>query len=224
MIVPGQVGKKHSDEEMSRRNLLFIGVAGAAAIAGGGYLINDMMRPYGLDADDAITEHWIGGQDAKVRMITYVSYTCGHCAAFHRATWNGLKRDFIDTRKVKFTIREVLFHRYDLWASMLGRELGRRGYFDFADELLERQGQWVSDLAEETQENLRYMALRHGLSEARIDKVLKAEVEAEKLAGWVNRNVKRDRVKSTPTLIIDGRTYGNMLYPQMKDLLEAAIV
>lgn len=210
---------------MDRRNFLLIGGVGAAVIAGGGYLVNDMMRPFGLDADDAVTDHIIGSQTADVRMIAYVSYTCSHCASFHRAVWPALKREYIDTRKIRFSTREVMFNRYDMWASLLARETGRRGFYGFVDELLERQTQWVSDDAEQTFANLRYMGMRHGLAEARIDHLLGegGVADAENLVGWIKRNTDRDRVTSTPTLIIDGRKYGNMHWSELKSHLDSAL-
>src|SRR5690242_20526025 len=49
---------------------------------------------------------WLGPADAKVTIIEYASLTCSHCAAFHRDTYPKLKERYIDTGKVRFTLRE----------------------------------------------------------------------------------------------------------------------
>jgi protein-disulfide isomerase len=52
----------------------------------------------------------------KVKIVEYASFTCPHCAHFHETVFGQLKADYIDTGKVQFTLREVYFDRYGLWA------------------------------------------------------------------------------------------------------------
>jgi protein-disulfide isomerase len=50
--------------------------------------------------------------------------------AFPRPTvFKPLKADYIDTGKVHFTLREVYFDRYGLWAAMIARCGGDLKYF-----------------------------------------------------------------------------------------------
>ena len=65
-----------------------------------------------------------GSADAKVEIIEYASYTCPHCASFHAGPYKDLKKDYVDTGKVKFVYREVYFDRFGLWASMIARCAG----------------------------------------------------------------------------------------------------
>ena len=44
----------------------------------------------------------IGSPDAKVTVKVFSSLTCPHCANFHSAVFNNLKRDYIDKGLVKF--------------------------------------------------------------------------------------------------------------------------
>ena len=44
----------------------------------------------------------IGSLDDKVTVKVFSSLTCPHCASFHNAIFNNLKRDFIDQGLVKF--------------------------------------------------------------------------------------------------------------------------
>ena len=72
-------------------------------------------------AAPALTYMAIGPADAKVTIVEYASFTCPHCAAFHTNVFKDLKKDYIDTGKVRFEFREVYFDRYGLWASMMAR-------------------------------------------------------------------------------------------------------
>ena len=44
----------------------------------------------------------IGNSDAKVTVKVFSSLTCPHCASFHSAIFNDLKKDYIDKGLVKF--------------------------------------------------------------------------------------------------------------------------
>lgn len=49
----------------------------------------------------------IGAADAPLQLLEYASTTCPHCAAFHRSNWATLKSRYIDTGRVRFTLREL---------------------------------------------------------------------------------------------------------------------
>ena len=63
----------------------------------------------------------IGRDSAKVTVVEYASFTCPHCATFHREVFPKLKEEYLDTGKVKFIYREVYFDAPGLWAGLLAR-------------------------------------------------------------------------------------------------------
>ncbi|MGD9816451.1 MAG: thioredoxin domain-containing protein [Hyphomonadaceae bacterium] len=87
---------------IGRRNLLLGGATlaalGAAGCGGGGNVGT------GTTPDDMV----LGEANAPVTMLEYGSTMCSHCRDFHEAVWETLKRDFIDTGKVRFIWREML--------------------------------------------------------------------------------------------------------------------
>jgi len=87
-----------------------------------------------------IVEMVQGAEDAPVTIVEYASYTCPHCANFHAGPYKQLKKDYIDTGKVKFIYREVYFDRYGLWASMVARCSGPEKFFGITDLILKRLG------------------------------------------------------------------------------------
>ena len=44
----------------------------------------------------------IGNENAKITVKVFSSLTCPHCASFHKKIFENLKKDYIDTKKVKF--------------------------------------------------------------------------------------------------------------------------
>lgn len=55
------------------------------------------------EADDMT----IGAPNAPVHLVEYASATCPHCAHFHETNWALLKANYIDTGRVRFTMREM---------------------------------------------------------------------------------------------------------------------
>src|SRR5690606_29582376 len=89
-----------------------------------------------------IPELVLGNKDATVTLTEYASYTCPHCANFHSSVFKELKRDYIDTGKIKFVYREVFFDRPGLWAAMVARCGGDMRYFGIQEMLYAQQKDW----------------------------------------------------------------------------------
>uniref|UniRef100_UPI003FA69262 DsbA family protein n=1 Tax=Salmonella enterica TaxID=28901 RepID=UPI003FA69262 len=69
--------------------------------------------------------------------------TCSHCAAFHRTTWPTLKERYIDTGKVRFTLREFPLDPLATAAFMLARCEGDAKYYPVTDLLFDQQPAWA---------------------------------------------------------------------------------
>ena len=86
----------------------------------------------------------LGSPDAPVKIVEYASFTCPHCAHFHETVFGQLKKDYIDTGKVQFSLREVYFDRYGLWAAPIARCGGEMKYFGIQDMLFAKQTEWAA--------------------------------------------------------------------------------
>ena len=170
------------------------------------------------------TDFSIGDPNAPVKMVEYASFTCPHCAAFHENVFKDLKRDYIDTGKVHFTLREVYFDRYGLWAAMVARCGGEMRYFGIHDVLFATQKDWAgSDDPAVVEKNLKTIALAAGVDGAAVDACLKDEPMAEALIKRFQANMAADGVEGTPTIFINGAKYSNMSYDDLKVLLDAEL-
>ena len=65
------------------------------------------------------------GDPSGVPVIEYGSLTCPHCATFSREIFPELKKDYIDTGKVRFIFREFSRNPLDV-AAFRARALRRR--------------------------------------------------------------------------------------------------
>ncbi len=170
-------------------------LAGMAALAAAG--------PAFAEAEMPPVESFVQGDpDAPVSLIEYASLTCPHCASFHVNAYQDLKRDYIDTGKVKLEFREVFFDKEGLWAAMLARCGGEAKYFGFIDILLRKQKDWSR--AESVPAELFKIGRLGGLTKEEMDACLQnndfARALVEKYQGYRDDPL----LEGTPTLILDG--------------------
>nr|WP_240790476.1 DsbA family protein [Rhodobacter sp. SY28-1] len=172
----------------------------------------------------AVTDYSMGSADAKVKIVEYASFTCPHCANFHATTFKDLKRDYIDTGKVHFTLREVYFDRYGLWAALIARCGGEMKYFGIHDMLFDKQTEWAaSENPQQVVENLKTIGRAAGLEDAAMDACLNDTANAEALIKQFQTNFEADGVEGTPTLFINGAKHGNMGFEDLKTIIEAEL-
>lgn len=163
----------------------------------------------------------LGDPDAPVTVIEYASYTCPHCATFHQGTYKDLKKDYIDTGKVRFIFREVYFDRYGLWASMIARCAGPLRFFGVTDLIFENQREWTaSNEPAEVADNLRRIGKTAGMSDEQLEECLSNGAEAQALVSWYQENAQADGISSTPSFVIDGQRYSNMSFNEFSEILD----
>lgn len=166
----------------------------------------------------------IGSADAKVKVDEYASYTCPHCADFHGWNWDKLKAEYIDTGKVQFTLHEVYFDRYGLWAAMMARCGGELRYYGIVDILFETQADWIKmEDPNATVENIKKIGRTAGMDPATLDACMKDGAMAQALVDHSEAAMKANGVEGTPTVFINGVKYSNMQYDELKSLIEAEL-
>ena len=190
----------------------------------------ESMLPMAAQAQEAaeidtstIREMALGDPDAPVTVIEYASFTCPHCADFHADVLPQLKADYVDTGQVRFVHREVYFDRYGLWAGMVARCGGGERYFGIADMVYENQRDWARGEPEQVVGELRRFGLMAGLTEEQLDACLSDGVKAQTLIAWYTEHAEADGIEATPSFVIDGRTYRNMPYADLREAIDAAL-
>lgn len=179
------------------------------------------------DAPAATTEiqdMTLGNPDSAVQIIEYASYTCPHCANFHKSAYKQLKKDFIDTGKVKFTYREVYFDRYGLWASMVARCAGPEKFFGITDLIFKGQREWTqAGGPAEIVEELKKIGRLAGIDNDQLEACMQDATQAQTLVSWYQENATRDEVNATPSFLLNGEKMSNQPYEDMKKLIEAQL-
>ncbi len=206
---------------ITRRELMAMAAALAATPA---MAQEDASTTPPADTDPAVTEvtdYAIGNPDAPVKITEYASFTCPHCADFHATVWPQLKRDYIDTGKVRFTLREVYFDRYGLWAALVARCGGEMKYFGISDMLFDQQRDWAANEDPSVAvAKLRQIGLAAGLTNEQLDACTQDAALVDALVKHFEEGMRKDGVEGTPTLFIDGEKHPNMSYGELKAIID----
>lgn len=155
-----------------------------------------------LDTPNPLGEIMMGQADAPVTIVEYSSLTCPHCGAFHRETLPELKKQYIDTGKVKIKFRPFPFDPYATAGAMLAQCVSPKARVGFLDVLFKRQQQWIQN--EEPMEALQALARQAGLSEADFVVCLKDENMLNGIRYMQKAAAEELGVRSTPTFFING--------------------
>ncbi len=169
----------------------------------------------------SIVEMTMGPEDAPVTVVEYASLTCPHCARFHETTFQEVKRDFIDTGKIRYIYRDVFFDGAGLRGSLLARCAGPTRFFGMNDLLFSRQQKWLdAKTMGDVMDNLVRIGKVAGLGEEQIKACIEDQEKAEVLEAWFRQHAEKDGITSTPTVVVDGKSYGNPSYGELKKILD----
>ena len=170
--------------------LLVAGVVGAGlAVAAPAALPDDMS---------------VGNPQAKIQVIEYASLSCPHCAHFNEAVFPALKAKYIDTGKVRYTLKEMLTEPATVAAAgfLMARCAGPGKYFKVVDEVFRSQPRWQSGNIKPI---LQEIGAANGVDAAKFDACLQDQAAIDAVTARARRASEQDGVNSTPTLFINGK-------------------
>ena len=154
-------------------------------------------------------EYVLGAADAPVTIVEYASLTCRHCARFHTEVLPILKKEFIDTGKVRLVYRDFPLDRLALTASMVARCAGRERYFGFLDAFYAAQAGWA--LSSDPVAALAGIARLGAMARPDFDACLKDSTVADAVLKQRLEGEKTFSIDATPTLIVNGDKYSGAL-------------
>ena len=189
--------------------LLSVGITPAFAQGAGGTVsMSDLLAP------SALPDVWQGAEKAPITIIEYASMTCPHCAHFHEETYPVFKKKYIDTGKVRFTLREFPFDPLAVAGFMLARCAGDKR--DAMVELLfAQQKNWA--YSDKPLQGLTSLTKQTGMSQEKFDACLQDKDLYDKVNQVYERGAKTFGVDATPTFFINGKKVSGALTPDEMD-------
>ena len=173
-----------------------------------------------LMAPGPLGDRVLGKATAPVTVIEYVSLTCPHCANFHKTLFPRMKKEFIDTGKVRYIVREFPIGHMSGAAAIVNRCAPEDKYFFLLNQFLTRQPEWVSQ--EVRPDALYSVAKSSGMTRETFDKCLSNQTIIDGLTE-VKQRGRQFGVIGTPTFFINGRkAQGEVTFDEIKAMIEQA--
>ena len=168
----------------------------------------------------------MGNPDAPVKVVEFVSLTCGHCAHFAEEGLPPLVENYVKGGQVSFEYRNFFLNGFDLVAALVSRCAAPDDYFELSDAILERQEEWIGRIQNLTPEQrqeigalspqqgfariaaisgLEEIAGRHGIGPAEMQACLADLSRAETLIQMKAAGERDHHVHGTPSFLVNGR-------------------
>lgn len=182
------------------RRQLILGAATLAATTGlvsTGHAAVDLASLY---APPSYGDMALGPENAKVTVVEYASATCPHCANFYKSTFQDLKKEYIDTGKIRFIFREYPHEPTAVVAFMVARCAPKEKYFPMIDMFFEQQDAWLAA----PREGLEKIAQLAGLTKEAFEACIKNTALSKEVLAVREKADTEFGVKSVPTFFING--------------------
>lgn len=180
----------------------------------------DPNRVVDVSADD---DPFLGNPDAKVVLIEFSDFQCPYCRKFWRETLPSIKKEYIDTGKIKFVYRDLplSIHPGALPAAMASHCAQDQGkYWEYHDKMFAEQDKQGQNTVEFGSAELKSWAREIGLNGDEFDACL----DSQKYFEEVNKDSQEGfaaGVEGTPTTFVNGRpVVGALSFETFQTLIE----
>ncbi len=209
---------------------------GPGAIAAAEKIAPPPATPAAQKKYDGYTDIVLGNKDAPIKVIEYASMTCGHCAAFHNDVFKDFKKNYLDTGKASYVLRNFVTNPADLVASMVARCAPTQRFYAYTDLFLTRQATWIKPWQDMGNLDPKTPLVDVAIA-AKMDQFVRpAGMSLDKFKACmaddgVQEDLMRQRqegitkfdIKGTPTIIINGKVYdGEHKYAAFEKAILAA--
>ena len=182
-----------------------------------------LAQPAAPSTDPRMAERTLGNAGAKVVVQEWFSLTCSHCAEFQKSTFPQVKKELIDSGRIRYVWHDYPLDQVALTAAMVARALPPERYEPFISTLLATQDRWAFARGVNSIEELAKLAALAGLPRPTFDATIgDAGLKAAILA-LQDGAEKQLKINSTPSFIINDKLVpGAIGYPAFMQAVDAA--
>ncbi|RKQ70976.1 protein-disulfide isomerase [Litorimonas taeanensis] len=159
---------------------------------------------------EAPDDHVIGSNLAPITVIMYASVTCSHCGSWFESEWDAVKKDLIESDKIRFILRPIPTQPQEM--SVLGFLLAEcapeSAYFDTIEYQMKNQKKMI-DLASQGKGKDAYapVAALAGLED---ENAIRACLQDPKMMEHLQLSGQRGtaaQIKGVPAFYVNGSPY-----------------
>ena len=167
-------------------------------------------------------EFILGKVNAPITMVEYASLTCSHCAEFHTLTLPLIKKEFIETGKVRLIYRDFPLDQVALTGSMIAHCAGKDRYFAFIQTMFAQQKQWSND--PQPIKALAQIARLGGMTKHKFEKCINDKNVADAILQKRLDGDKQYKINSVPTILINGKRYsGGLTIQEFRSIVKRTL-
>lgn len=164
-------------------------------------------------------EKSLGKEDAPVTIVEYASMTCGHCANFHKNTLPEIKKQYIETGKVRMIFREFPLDPVSAAGFMLARCAPEEKYFDVMDALFADQRAWA--FTNDPYNSMLNFSKQLGFTQESFEACLTNQSLLDGVNAVRDKGGNEFKVDSTPTFFINGeKVSGALSFEEMSKIID----
>lgn len=161
----------------------------------------------------------LGDAKAPITFIEYSSLSCPHCARHHMTVLPEIKKQYIDTGKVKLVVRDFPLNGPAVQAALLAHCVSPLAYWGMIDQLFSTQPVWVND---QSLPALTAVAAAAGINGQDFQTCLNDKAAKDKIIASAENADKAFKVKSTPTFVVNGIVVeGEKSFEDFKKIFDA---
>ena len=163
----------------------------------------------------------VGNADAPVTIIEYASMSCSHCASFHNNTLPDLKKEYIDTGKVKFVFRDFPYNFPALLGSMVMRCTPNDVRYDYMNALYKLQNQWVLEENAKTIQELYKIMQSGGMKKEDFEACINNTDLENQIIQEIIDAQEEFQIKNTPSFLVNGNLVaGNKSIKEFRQIID----
>lgn len=174
-----------------------------------------------VSTEEAMTVLVLGKADAPVEVVEYASLSCPACRRFHDEVYPVLKKEYIDTGKVKFVYHDFPTNTPGLAAAMIARCAGPERHQGMIDMFFNTQSQWGR--AEDPLLALTQVARMAGIGPGEVDTCLKNTELRDAINKKAESAYKELGVNATPTVFVAGKKLEESSLEALKQAIDKAL-
>lgn len=169
----------------------------------------------------------LGDAAAPVTLIEYASLSCSHCAAFHHRVLPTIKKEYIDTGKLRFIYRDFPLNGASLFASLTAHCSGLQGgdqkYFAVLNDIIGQQSMWTQSGS--ARASLLLIATGQGVDGKQLTACIDDnKALEEKIIAGRKDATEQLGIKKTPAFVVNGEVVESMTTPDdARKAIDAAL-
>lgn len=156
--------------------------------------------------DPRLGPRGLGRAEAPVVVTEFFSLTCGHCANFHNNVWPQVRRELVETGRIRMVWRDFPLDSVALLAAAVARALPEERYEAFLTTLFQTQERWAFAQGRQVEELARLAALA-GMDRAAFNAVA---ADQEYLRGILAQRLEAEQrwqIRATPSFLFNTRLH-----------------